>query len=311
MPDDPRPIEPAGTIHGFDVTTAVPCRFLRKRGGAVATLELREAEPPSSSVGDVLLEWTPRPPRDFRATLYADGPGYAFWTDREGWFRVDPAGASVRVSPTDDPIRREERLWGIPATLAYLGRGDLPLHASAVEVDGRALLFAAPGRHGKTTMAAAFHRAGHRVLAEDLACCRPEPEPSVFPGPAVLRLRPDVAEALEIGDVDVIAEEPDRVHCAIAEHRRGDGGAVPLAGIVFLRGSDAERPTLAPRAHGSAIPDLWAFSLNLPDDEDRARCFRGVATLAHRVPIWDLERDMRFDTLDDDVDLVIKTCLGG
>jgi hypothetical protein len=308
---DARATEPAGTIHGFDVNTSVPCRFLRHPGGAVATLDLHETDPPGSPPGDALLEWTPRPPRDFRATLYSDGAGYAFWTDREGWYRVDPVGPSISMTPTDDPIRREERLWGVPTTLAYLGRGDLPLHASAVEVDGRALLFAAPGRHGKTTMAAAFHRAGHRVLAEDLACCRPDPAPAVFPGPAVLRLRPDVDRMLQLPDVEVVAEEPDRVHSAVADHRRGDGAAVPLAGVVFLRSAERVEPKLSERSAGSAIPDLWAFSLNLPDDADRSRCFRGVAGLANRVRLWDLERDMSFDQIDRVVELVVRTCLDG
>ena len=33
-------------------------------------------------------------------------------------------------------------------------------------------------------MAAAFHRAGHRVLSEDTTCVRLGPEPAVVPGPA-------------------------------------------------------------------------------------------------------------------------------
>ena len=49
-----------------------------------------------------------------------------------------------------EPVRREERLWGIPAALALIRRGDVAVHAAAVEIDGRALLFAGPGRFGKT-----------------------------------------------------------------------------------------------------------------------------------------------------------------
>src|SRR5207244_12530639 len=86
-----------------------------------------------------------------------------------------------------------ERLrWGIPAALRCMHRGDLPLHAAAVEVESRALVLAAPGWHGKTTLALAFQRHGYRVLTEDLACCSLASTPKLLPGPALLRVRPHV-----------------------------------------------------------------------------------------------------------------------
>lgn len=45
----------------------------------------------------------------------------------------------------------------------------LPLHASVVEVDGRAVAFLGATRHGKSTLAAALARRGHPVLSDD--CC--------------------------------------------------------------------------------------------------------------------------------------------
>ena len=77
-----------------------------------------------------------------------------------------------------------------------MARGDLAVHAAAVDVDGSALLLAAPGRYGKTTLAAAFAGQGYRLLAEDTTCYRPSSDPSVLPGLAMLRIRPDVHEHL-------------------------------------------------------------------------------------------------------------------
>jgi hypothetical protein len=45
----------------------------------------------------------------------------------------------------------------------------LMLHASVVEVDGRAVAFLGATRHGKSTLAAALARRGHTVLSDD--CC--------------------------------------------------------------------------------------------------------------------------------------------
>jgi hypothetical protein len=51
--------------------------------------------------------------------------------------------------------------------LALNLRGAEALHASAVLVDGQAIAFTGPTGAGKSTLAAAFGRAGHTVLADD------------------------------------------------------------------------------------------------------------------------------------------------
>ncbi len=52
-------------------------------------------------------------------------------------------------------------------------RGCLPLHASAVAINGQAVLFLGESGAGKSTTAAAFYRRGHKVLADDVAAVRP------------------------------------------------------------------------------------------------------------------------------------------
>lgn len=47
-------------------------------------------------------------------------------------------------------------------------RGVLPLHASSVEVDGGAIAFAGASGMGKSTLAAAFHRRGFKLLTDDV-----------------------------------------------------------------------------------------------------------------------------------------------
>jgi hypothetical protein len=241
------------------------------------------------------------------AQIYADGDAYRLWTDREGWFRIDPSGPSITAPPSDDPIRLEERLLGIPLLLCFLRRGDLPLHAAVVEIEGRAVLLAAPGHFGKTTLATAFLRAGHRVLSEDIACCRFAPVPSVLPGPAMLRVRTPAGRGPDIPYTRPVARDPGRIHLSIENPIRGGGDAVPLGAVIFLRpGAGAgELERVDP---GRALPDLWSLSLKLPTDADRARCFDGAVRLADRVPIWNLRRALRFETLPWLVDRICETC---
>ena len=300
-------VELRGSIHGYAVRSPIEWRLLREVGTVTAPLDVAMLPALPSPAGPPLLEWPPRERRDFRAELYADDGRFAFWTDREGWFVADPSVPSIQLSEADHSVRREQRLWGVPTATSYLSHGDISLHTAAVEVDGRAVVFPAPGRYGKTTTAAAFHRAGFRMLSEDLARIRLDEPPVIFPGPALLRLRPDVHGEIHVPDVEVIAEEPGRVHVALEPSRRGTGDPVPIAGVVFLRRGDGS-PVLERRSPAEAIPDLWALSLHLPIPEDRARCFRGVSALAADVPSWNLHRDLRFDALDELVELVVASC---
>lgn len=296
-----------GSVHGYQVHAAFPCRFLRA-GDIGDRLQVRETHRPPHVVGEPLLEWSPRPLREFAAKLFAIERRYVYWTSNEGWFEIDPDEGVITVTPPTDAVRREARLWGVPSLLCYVTRGDLPLHAAAVDVGGRALLLAGPSRSGKTTTAAGFLAAGHRILAEDLTACRPGTPPALLPGPAMLRLRPDVYPLLHLENASLVAEDAERVHLMLDGDARGDGAAVPLAGIVFLRPGDGE-PTLHRRAPRDTLRDLWALSLNLPTEEDRARCFRGVASLAASVPAWNLDRRLTPDALDGVVETVISTCL--
>jgi hypothetical protein len=182
--------------------------------------------------------------------------------------------------------------------------GDVPLHAACAEVDGRALIVAAPGRFGKTTLAAAFAQAGHRVLGEDLVCFRPGANPAVIPGPALLRLRCDVADTFHIPGAVEVGRDDERVHLALGGNR-GTCDPVPVAGVALLLEGDTP-PRLDPVPRPQAVRDLWAVSFNLPTDEDRARCFAAVAGLVASAPVWHLTRRRRIDELPATIECLVN-----
>jgi hypothetical protein len=298
---------PRGACFGFGIRSPLPFTLLRKGSGD--PLEIVERDDPWRPTDPPLLEWLPRSDRPLHARLYADGDSYRLWTDREGWFSIDPASRLITAPPSEDPIRREERLLSIPLLLCFLARGDLPLHAAVVQVDRKALLLAAPGHFGKTTLASAFLMAGHRVLSEDIACCRPTDLPTVLPGPAMLRVRTASHERLSFPATRALAHEPGRVHLGLEGGARGTGEAVRLAGIIFLRSGEGAGH-LERVATERALPDLWTLSLKLPTDADYGRCFEATAALADAVPIWNLYRALRFETLPKLVERIVETCLG-
>lgn len=289
----------SGACYGFGVRSAVPLEYLREGGGD--PLEVTESARSTHNPGDQrLLLWSPSPGQPLDAELWFNGVGFRLRIGAADWFSVEPAERRIEI-PVDGGLRSEERLWGIPIVLCFRARGDLPLHAAAVEVDGGAVLLAAPRTYGKTTMAAAFHRAGHRVLSEDTSCLRLGPEPTVVPGPAMLRIRRDVAAALDLPRARRLAEDFDRVHYALDDP--GDCTPVPLRAVVFLdEGPGAGLETV--NVH-EAIRDLWALSFRVPTEDDVSRSFAGVTDLAGAVPVLRFRRLLRLDKLEDDVAQVI------
>lgn len=292
------------SIYGFRVLTEEKLRFLRS-GLGVETLEIVTAtEPRSRPESEPLADWQLAGTEyQARASLYRVGDAFEFWTTDTGGYRIDPRIARIEMPGGAGEILREQRLWGIPTMLCYMHRGDFPLHAAAVQVGAGAVLLAAPSKSGKTTLAFAFHRLGHRVLSEDLACCRLNTTCEVLPGPALMRLRPDVFDEGLPAGTDVVHRQPDRVYLTPETARRGHSGPMPLCGIVFLRESDGEI-RIERAAPPVALADLWHLNFRVPTREGRERSFQQLSRLAGSVSSWNVYRPLQLDRLDDTVSLI-------
>jgi hypothetical protein len=187
--------------------------------------------------------------------------------------------------------------------------GRIPLHAGSVDVDGRAVILAAAGSFGKTTLAGAFHAAGYRLLADDLSCADVNPGPAILPGPAVIRARPDVMSKYEFARATAVHSSPARTHFALDRDTRGSGDPVPLRAIVFLRISDGPI-VLKPAPISDAVRDLFGLSFWLPTDQGRARGFELAAQLAGAAPIWNLNRPLTVESLPEIIETIVENCLG-
>lgn len=289
------PSGPHGCCFGYSVNSPLPFRLLRAGHGP--QLHIVEAEREPRPTSPPVLEW--KVPGDdlLHVRLHRDDDSYALWIDGGGWFRVRPEVPCIEVPVGVEPLRREERIWGLPSLLCLLERGDVPLHAAAVEIDGGALLLGGPGRCGKTTLAAAFLSAGFRVLSEDVSCCRLGDPPQLFPGPAGLRVRLDAFEQLTIEGGVVAAKESHRVHLDIVPERRGSADPVPIRAILILGASEAADCTMTRVPSAAAVRALWPLSFNLPTDEDRARCFTAITEIVRAIPVFDLARPVSYNTL--------------
>jgi hypothetical protein len=298
-----------GSCAGYEVRSAtLEFNTLRSGGGDPLLVE-RGDEPPTT--GEVVARWHPRPGNPFHGRLLRDGASLRFWASDAGWYDIDPSRRVITLSGDAEPLRRELRLFGIPTAVCAFEAGDSPLHASAVEIAGQAVLLGGPSMQGKTTLAAAFAARGHRLLSEDTIRCSLKPVASVFPGPAVVRLRSDVTGSLVIPAAGTASSsfEAGRSAFVFDEEARGTGEAVPLRAIVMLR-PGADRPTLTPIQPAEAARDLFSLAFRLPTDASRAACFTRVVDLATRVEVLDLHRPVTIASLGEVVSLVERQVAG-
>jgi hypothetical protein len=263
-------------------------------------------EPPSAGQPQI-LDWQTE--LGVVARLYGGGRIFTFWADAVGWFRIAPFDGTIEVPDRGtDALRREVQLWGVPTMLAFTRRGDLSLHAAAIAIGDSAVLVAAPGRFGKTTLSVAFHEAGHRLLSEDISRLQLDPEPLVMPGPAIVRMREDTFSGIPPAGMSIASRARGRVELAIDDERRGDSTPVPVRAVVLLRESVDDRIRLERVETVDAIPDLWTLAFRLPESDDRSRAFQQVAAFADRVPVWNLFRPVTMGGLPDVVAAVAELC---
>lgn len=289
-----------GTCYGYSVRSALPLQYLRDGCGS-PELFVDQFDPASDGQeewsGSELVEtWEIDETTTLR--LQRRGSTYRLDVNRGNAYDVETSlvAPSVRI-PATQALASEERMWGVPLALCLLARGDVSVHSSAVDVDGTAVVFGGPSGGGKTTLAAAFVDAGHRLLSEDGTCMRLNPVPQVVPGPALLRLRHDIAERWRPKGAYEVGVDADRVHLAIDVDRRGDCEPVPLGAVVLLQGG-AEQIEITRLRSAEALAGLYDLQFQLSNAAALRQGFAAAAAVARSVPIYSLRRPMNLEWLD-------------
>ncbi|MFP3882617.1 MAG: hypothetical protein ACLFWH_09895 [Actinomycetota bacterium] len=295
----------SSAVFGFDVNTPFPLRTARDGHGTDHLLvETSNGNKPET--GPRLLNWSPGPgnPLDARLSEYP-GSGYVLEIADAGTYVIQPEEKRVTVPVMPDIPLREARLLGLPLMLCFLARGEASLHGAAVMGPSGAIVLAAPGRHGKTSLVATLARDGHRLLTEDLCCLGARGEITLYPGPASLRVREDMAPyLLPVDGMREIGRLDDRLVLAATDP--GDGDPVPVAGVVLLKGFE-ETLSLQQVEPLKSLPDLWLLSFHLPTEEDRARKFSQLVDLVDSVPVWELTQPNDPEAIHDTAETVITT----
>lgn len=214
--------------------------------------------------------------------------------------------------PLDSP---DIRLFLLGTGLGFLchQRGILPIHAAAIDLDGRAVMIAGASGAGKSTLAAAFMRRGFRILSDDLApLATDRAEPAILPSLKRIRLWRDSASQ---ADWPIDALEPCRNDIAKFSHpleaAHADAPLKPAA-LIHLNRTDAGSSEISlQRLRGAAAIEAlrqqtyrWRTLAGLLT---QMGALRRVSAAAPLIPLhFELKRPVRYSRLDDTIDAIVE-----
>ena len=199
----------------------------------------------------------------------------------------------VRKDSAFDEALVRVYLLGSAMGCALHQRGVLPLHVSAVEINGQAWAFTAPSGTGKSTLAARLHGlAGCGLVSDDVAALDFfDGQAHVAGGPPLLKLQPDVAALLTQATTRP-GPRPDNDKLSVHPTAGFIQGWVPLAGIIVLErddtlaaGSLAIEPLRGADAFVGAREAVYRFELGWAM-RSPAGMFQTLTELTRRIPLY-------------------------
>lgn len=287
-------------IYGITVRSTVPLDCPISTTPDRAGIELSEA-PPSvfhdavhGNLSSVAKE------RWFQHIALPDGADYLRWS-KLFEFLISPDGRRIACHALNGVSAETFQTYLVSQTLscALLKQGIESLHATVVVIQGQAVAFLGDCGYGKSSLGAAFLRAGHAVLTDDMLVTslpnQQQPMVLAHPGPPRIKLFPKIARTLlgrrrngtpmNPGTTKLIVPLSAREHC---------GRAVPLRAIYVLRtptySPAPKRVAIRPLTQRQACLKLIANTFNtvITEPPRPERQFNWAARLAGAVPVKSL-----------------------
>jgi hypothetical protein len=283
-------------VHGLHLRSELALPELRRHGAAHADAPIVDIR--IGSTGDGLDG-----PRHIGPTFQVGHDDYLLDIEEVAKYRVTK-GNEIVIDPSPNGATRDVRVFLLSTVFGALclQRGLLPLHASAVEVDGRCIAFAGRSRAGKSTLAAFFGKRGYRILCDYLCILNVDGSrpPLAWPGAPRIKLWRDAV--MEMGHDP---ERLDRVRNGLEKYQVPveDGavdGALPLARIYALHEASLPVEPAIERLSGTACFDRVlnsTYRSHLVAPMGRAQAhFAQCAALARSVPVFAAGRRWGFES---------------
>lgn len=262
-------------LYGFEVKSDLPLLRLNSAAGTRGELRIEAAleplvTPAHEPVGALVTDdghcW-------YASYALEDG-SCLLELPPTGRFLLQPAAGRIVVeSHGDDAELLEHRIVSSAACTLLSMRGDLVLHAAAVEARGRAVLFCGPTQRGKSTLARACGEAGRRLLGEDgIAIELGDDGPVAFPGARGVRVRSRDGDGRARTDL-------------LPDPGGGEPRPCPVAAVVLL-GERGVALTVEPLEPARALALLTPNLVHSGAREAIGAAFANLATLLGSAPAF-------------------------
>jgi hypothetical protein len=224
-------------VYGVTLHSDVPLVLPTDGSGELAQIELRTAPASFFFTAQKELPADENSGSWYKFSRLHDHSSYVCW-DGVGEFLVSAGGHQITARQFDEANQESFQVYllGQALSFALVKRGFEPLHATAIVVNGEAVVFLGEGGFGKSSLAACFLEAGYRMLTDDLLILTKFANGFLaYPGPPRIKLFPKLARRFLGNATDGVAMNSETKKLILPLDRtRSSVAPVPLRAIYAL-----------------------------------------------------------------------------
>ena len=285
-------------LYGIKIRSHWALPFSEGVAPGVPPAEVELKEGPASFFNGVRAKAALEPgPADYEYGCLRDGSLYLGWP-RLFEFVVSADGRLITARPCEKASWEAfcAYLFGQVLSFALLKQGLEPLHCTAVVLEGEAVGFLGDCGYGKSSLAAAFLKAGYPLLTDDLLLLRQNGQGFLaYPSFPRIKLLPEMAQTFLGDDIEGVPYNPYTTKMIIPlGPEQSCRTAMPLKAFFVLRPETARARkekiyirTLNQRQTFLAITSS-TFNARLQEPGRLKRLFALAERIAALVPVKSL-----------------------
>lgn len=224
----------------------------------------------------------------------------------------------IQVMPEEGADPREIRIFllGVCFSILMVNRGIAPMHASGVMIDGKAYIIVGDCGAGKSTLGAAFRKAGYKLISDDIVGLSIDSNNKLtaYPGYPQQKLWQQSLDYLnmEAAHFDQILDNYAKFAVPFRDQFVKD--PLPLAGIFELEKADIPQIAMRPLKSLERV-QLIRYHLFLGKVLNELSKEQWLLNLAAKtalaIPFYQLKRPVNGFTAPELVDQIINTVREG
>ncbi|WP_422659316.1 aldolase [Paenibacillus sp. EC2-1] len=214
-------------------------------------------------------------------------------------------GTTISISPEKDAEEDKIRLYVLGTCMGaiLMQRKILPLHGSAIVINGKAYAFVGHSGHGKSTLASSFLQQGYQLLTDDVIAVTLDDQniPYVTPAYPQQKLWQESLDTfgMDSNQFRPLFERETKFAIPVESHFSSD--TLPLAGIFELIKTDCGQPQFRAIQKLERLPLLYrhTYRKSLLQDSGLTKWhFDTTARLASHIDMYELQRPINEHTVN-------------